>query len=141
MVENRIFLTGASGFTGSWLAEHLLNTGAAVTTLLLEREPETTLRCAGIQKRVSTVHGSILDFDLLVRTIAEHGIDTVFHLAAVSVEGESYEGPRETFEVNIRGTYNVRFFRRICGCELSRRARIRLDRRGLPPTFTITSPR
>src|SRR5205807_1772571 len=78
--------TGASGFTGSWLTEQLLDAGAAVTTLVSESDPDSIFIRNGIVQRVRKVDGSILDFELLVRTIANHGIDTVLHLAAISVE-------------------------------------------------------
>jgi CDP-glucose 4,6-dehydratase len=107
MLENRILLTGASGFTGFRLAEYLLDAGAIVTVLLIEEESESKCIRDGLFQRARTVHGSILDFDLLARTIAEHRIDTVFHLASVAVQGAAYERPKEAFEINIRGTYNI----------------------------------
>lgn len=105
--NNRILVTGASGFTGSWLTEHLLEQGATVITFLLEPAPESVFVQRRLIDRVRNVRASILDFPLLVRTIKSQGIDTVFHLAGVSVENSVYERPRESFEANIRGTYNV----------------------------------
>jgi CDP-glucose 4,6-dehydratase len=107
MYMHRIFLTGATGFTGSWLAQYMLDAGAVVTTLLVDSDAEGIFNRTGIAQRVKRVYGSILDFDLLVRTIADHGIDSVFHLAAISVVPEAYRRPRESFEVNIRGTYSL----------------------------------
>jgi CDP-glucose 4,6-dehydratase len=107
MMRNNILLTGASGFTGSWLAEHLLDAGAHVATILADANPDGIFVRTGLIRRVRCVEGSILDFDLVVRTIAECEIDTVFHLAAVSVERKAFESPRVSFEVNIRGTYHV----------------------------------
>jgi CDP-glucose 4,6-dehydratase len=107
MPQNRVLITGASGFTGSCLAEFLLNEGAVVTTLSSDVDPNSSFIRNGIFKRVKSVEGSILEYELLVRTIADLGIDTVFHLAAVSTENKAFEHPRDTFEVNIRGTYHV----------------------------------
>jgi CDP-glucose 4,6-dehydratase len=107
MVQSSVFVTGASGFTGSWLTEHLLTEGATVTTLLSEVEADSIFVRNGLRERVRTIDGSILDFDLLVQVIANFGIDAVFHLAAVSVEGKAHGSPRQSFEVNIRGSYNV----------------------------------
>jgi CDP-glucose 4,6-dehydratase len=107
MLENRILLTGASGFTGFRLAEYLLDAGAVVTVLLIEGELESKHIRDGLFRQARRVHGSILDFDLLVRTIADHRIDTVFHLASVAVQGAAYQRPMDSFEVNIRGTYNI----------------------------------
>jgi CDP-glucose 4,6-dehydratase len=107
MLKNNVLITGASGFTGSWLARHLLDSGATVTALLIESDAEQAFALDGLYQRLKKVRGSLVDYELLVRTIADHGIDTVFHLAAVAVEGKAFESPLDTFEVNIRGTYNI----------------------------------
>lgn len=105
MRSKNILVTGAAGFTGSWLTQHLLDVGASITTLQHEVSPHSIFARDGLAERVRVVRGSILDFDLLVRVVAEHRIDTVFHLAAVAVEHQAYHGPTPSFEVNIRGTY------------------------------------
>jgi CDP-glucose 4,6-dehydratase len=107
MITNNILVTGASGFTGSWLADHLLNEGAFVATILADADPDGNFIRNGLTRRVKCVEGSILDFDLIARTIADLNIDTVFHLAAVSVEHKAFDGPRACFDVNIRGTYHL----------------------------------
>ncbi len=103
----RVLVTGASGFMGSWLTEYLLNQGATVTTLLADWNPDSYFVRSGIVHRIRNVIGSIEDYDLLEKVIGDHGINAVFHLAAISVEGLAFEKPRLSFEINIRGTYNV----------------------------------
>jgi CDP-glucose 4,6-dehydratase len=49
----------------------------------------------------------MLDYDVLARIIPDHRIDTVLHLGGVAVEGKAYNSPKESFEVNVRGTYNL----------------------------------
>lgn len=104
---HRVLVTGASGFMGSWLTECLLEQGATVTTILADWNPDSHFVRSGIVHRVNNVVGSIEDYDLLEKVIGDRGIDTVFHLAAVSVEGLAFEKPRLAFEINIRGTYNI----------------------------------
>jgi CDP-glucose 4,6-dehydratase len=107
MLKNNILITGASGFTGSWLARHLLDSGATVTALLIERDEKQAFVLDGLYRRLRKVRGSLVNQKLLARTIADHGIDTVFHLAAIAIEGEAFKSPLETFKVNIQGTWNI----------------------------------
>jgi CDP-glucose 4,6-dehydratase len=104
---HRILVTGASGFMGSWLAEHLVQRGASVVNLLSQWEPRGRFVRSGIIHQVENVVGSVEDYSLLERLIAERGVDTVFHLAAISLEGRAFEAPHLALEVNVRGTYNI----------------------------------
>lgn len=105
--NHKILVTGASGFMGSWLTQHLVDQGAQVITILADWNPSSLFVRHGIINRVKNIIGSIEDFDLLEQVIRENKIDTVFHLAAISVEGWAFSHPRKSFEINIRGTYNV----------------------------------
>jgi CDP-glucose 4,6-dehydratase len=107
MRNRNILVTGASGFTGTWLTRRLLNSGANVFTILSEEVRESPIIEDQVIDRITCIKGSILDFDLLARTVQDCGIDTVFHLAAVSVEGLAQADPRTSFDVNVRGTYHV----------------------------------
>lgn len=104
---HRILVTGASGFIGSWLTEHLVSRDATVTALVYKPNPRSRFVRNGLANRVSCVYGSLGDYDLLRSVIDDHAIDTVFHLAAVSVQGLAYREPRRAFDSNIRGTYNL----------------------------------
>ena len=66
-------------------------------------------------ERAKLVEGDVRDFDLLVRLI--EGADTVFHLAAIASVLTSLEDPQTTWEVNLKGTYNV--------LEAARRAKVK----------------
>jgi CDP-glucose 4,6-dehydratase len=105
--DRQVLVTGASGFMGSWLTKHLLEQGATVTTLLADWNSDSYFVRSGMVHQVTNVVGSIEDYDLLEKVIDDQGINTVFHLAAVSVEGRAFEKPRQSFDINIRGTYNV----------------------------------
>jgi CDP-glucose 4,6-dehydratase len=104
---HRVLITGTSGFMGSWLAEHLLQRGAFVVNLLSHWEPQGHFVRSGLVHRVKNVVGNVEDYPTLERLIAEHEVDTVFHLAAISVEGLAFSSPHLALEVNVRGTYNV----------------------------------
>lgn len=101
----RVFITGCTGFLGSWLTAALLERGAAVVGLIRLREPESELVRTGLISRISQVSGELLDYDLLRRTLAEQQIDTVFHLAGQTIVGVANRDPAATFETNIRGTW------------------------------------
>jgi CDP-glucose 4,6-dehydratase len=101
----RVFITGCTGFLGSWLTAALLERGAAVTGLVRVREPDSQLVRSGLIGRVDQVTGELLDYDLLRRTLRDGQIDTVFHLAGQTIVGVANREPVATFETNIRGTW------------------------------------
>ena len=101
----RVFITGCTGFLGSWMTAELLSRGAAVIGLVRVAEPESQLVRSGLISQIQEVPGELLDFDLLRRTLAEEQIDTVFHLAGQTIVGVANREPVTTFETNIRGTW------------------------------------
>ncbi len=106
--KNRnVFVTGGTGFLGSWLIKDLVEKGASVICLVRDQVPSSFLNRSGIMGQVVAVSGDIGDMPLMLRIISEYEIDTVFHLAAQSQVGVAYNNPAETFEVNIRGTWNL----------------------------------
>ncbi|WP_163998107.1 NAD-dependent epimerase/dehydratase family protein [Pyxidicoccus caerfyrddinensis] len=107
LTSHRVLITGASGFMGSWLAEYLRQQGAYVINLLSQWEPQGRFVQSGLVQRVHNVIGQVEDYALLERLLAEQGVDTVFHLAAISIEGRAFQSPHTAMEVNVRGTYNV----------------------------------
>ncbi len=94
-------VTGASGLIGSWLVAALVQRGVGVVIL---RRPGGTSPRPG---RVTTVEGELTDERALVAALADHEVDTVFHLAAQSIVGSAREAPTATFETNVRGTWTV----------------------------------
>jgi CDP-glucose 4,6-dehydratase len=101
----RVFITGCTGFLGSWLTAALLERGAEVVGLVRLREPESQLVRTGLISHIEQVSGELLDYALLRRTLVECHIDTVFHLAGQTIVGVANREPVETFETNIRGTW------------------------------------
>lgn len=106
--EKRVFITGHTGFKGSWLSEWLLSLGARVTGYSLPPQTDPALfHQLGLAQRVEHIQADIRDAARLAAAIADVAPNYVFHLAAQPLVRLSYEQPRETYEVNVIGTLNV----------------------------------
>ena len=105
--QQRVFVTGASGFVGSWLVKALLDKKAHVTVLIRDLDDHSELVRSGAIAKVSVVHGCLEDFRCLERAINKFETNVVFHLAAQALVGAAVRSPLPTFEANIRGTYNL----------------------------------
>ncbi len=105
--DHRVFVTGATGFIGSWLVRRLLEQGAYVAVLVRDADPQSQLISSGDIHRTRVLNGALEDYATLERAINEHETDTVFHLGAQTLVGPALRSPLPTFEANIRGTYNL----------------------------------
>ena len=105
----RVFVTGHTGFKGSWLCEMLLMAGAEVYGYALKPPTRPSLfNQLKLAKRIkSHVLGDVRDLKALTAAIRAAKPDFVFHLAAQPLVRESYRTPAETFETNVMGTVNV----------------------------------
>lgn len=104
----RVFITGHTGFKGSWLCKILSNWGAEVTGYSLE--PPTTpnlFDTANIAKDINSVIGDIRDYDSLKKAFDEAKPEIVMHLAAQPIVRDSYKMPAYTYETNVMGTVNI----------------------------------
>ncbi len=112
----RVFVTGYTGFKGSWLCQMLVSAGAEVTGYSLTPPTEPSLfRLAGLEKRMKSIIGDVRDFDYLKAAFIDAQPEIVLHLAAQPIVRESYRTPRETYETNVMGTVNLLECVRICG--------------------------
>ncbi len=102
-----VFVTGATGFMGGWIAKRLVDLGAGTHVLVRDQLPNNLLAREGYWDRLALVRGSIEDPNLLRRAFAEYSIDTVFHLAAQPLVGVAKLDPVGTLETNVRGTWNL----------------------------------
>lgn len=104
----KVFLTGHTGFKGSWLSALLLELGAEVTGYALPPEENAPLYdLLHLGEKMHSVFGDVRDFESLRRALTEAKPDTVLHLAAQPIVRESYRIPRETYEINVMGTVNL----------------------------------
>lgn len=103
--HHKVFITGHTGFKGSWLALWLDAMGADVTGYALEPPTEPNLfEQARVGECINSIHGDVRDFAHLKSAIAECDPDVVIHMAAQSVVRYGYERPVETYETNVLGT-------------------------------------
>ncbi len=102
----KVFLTGHTGFKGSWLTLWLHRLGAEVTGYALEPPTDpNNFTVSGIHELLARHHeADIRDERTLHAALLDAAPDVVFHLAAQSVVIRSYRIPRETFDVNVIGT-------------------------------------
>lgn len=107
--NKKVFLTGHTGFKGSWLALWLTQLGAKVCGYSLEPNtvPSMFNELNIGEKIEKSVIGDILDYEELYNSIQEFQPDIVFHLAAQPLVRLSYSEPILTYKTNVIGSLNV----------------------------------
>jgi CDP-glucose 4,6-dehydratase len=105
---HRVFVTGHTGFVGSWLTATLLRLGAAVVGFASSADEHMKERERWLGDLGATcLRGDVRRFDELSAALAGAPFDTVVHLAAQSLVSVGYSRPRETLDTNIRGSINL----------------------------------
>jgi CDP-glucose 4,6-dehydratase len=103
-----VFLTGHTGFKGSWLALWLHSLGAEVTGYGLEPPTTPSLYAqACVADTLSSIIADVRDASRLAAAVAQAEPDVVFHLAAQSVVRRGYTDPVETYSSNVMGTVHL----------------------------------
>ena len=106
--NKKVFITGHTGFKGTWLCLILLQAGAEVSGYSLEPPTKPALFVqTGTEQDIHSITGDIRDRDNLIKAIQSTKPDIVFHLAAQPIVRLSYREPVITYETNFMGTINV----------------------------------
>jgi CDP-glucose 4,6-dehydratase len=104
----KVFLTGHTGFKGSWLTLWLDALGADVTGYSLDPPTDPSLfHQARVAECLRSIRGDIRNFQQLKSAMAECRPDVVLHMAAQSVVRRGYDDPIETYSTNVMGTVHV----------------------------------
>jgi len=107
MRGKRVFLTGHTGFKGSWLSLWLHKLGAEATGYSLPAESPGNFAAAGVQELICHTEGDLRDFEKLKQAVREAEPELILHLAAQPLVLASYKEPKETFDINVGGTVNL----------------------------------
>ncbi len=104
----RVFITGHTGFKGSWLSAWLLELGAEVGGFSKDIPTTPALfESLGLEERMHHTLGDIRDLSGLRRALEAFDPELVIHLAAQALVRDSYRDPVETFATNVLGTVHV----------------------------------
>lgn len=104
----RVFITGHTGFKGSWLSLWLTQMGAVVTGYSLPPPTNPSLfELSNVGSFVLSHIADVRDCEQLTNALSHSKPEIVFHLAGQSLVRDSYKNPVETYSTNVMGTINV----------------------------------
>lgn len=106
--NKKVFITGHTGFKGSWLSLWLshLNSEVMGYSLPLSKN-EYLFKKLNLKDKIKNIKGDINDYKKLKRILNKFNPDIIFHLAAQPLVLDSYINPKKTFKTNISGTINL----------------------------------
>lgn len=114
--NKRVFITGHTGFKGSWLCTILRMAGAEVTGYALPPVEPGLCGIIGLEDQITSIHGDVRDLEGLWAAFERTQPEIVFHLAAQPIVRESYRDPVGTYFTNVMGTVNILECVRRSGC-------------------------
>lgn len=104
----RVFLTGHTGFKGSWLSLWLQTLGAELTGFALPpNAPLNLFECASVASGMQSVVGDVRDLNAMQHAMKAAQPDIVIHMAAQALVRYGYHNPVETYATNVMGTVHV----------------------------------
>lgn len=104
----RIFLTGHTGFKGSWLSLWLQSMGAELYGYALRPPTNPSLfEVARVAEGMVSTIGDVRDYDSLLAGLKQSQAEIVIHMAAQPLVRLSYEQPVETYATNVMGTVHL----------------------------------
>lgn len=124
--NKRVFITGNTGFKGSWLTRILLYFGAEVIGYSLSSPTEPNLfSIAGLDKAfgLKQYYADVRDLEKVKKALQSSQPDIIIHLAAQPIVRDSYRDPVTTYSTNVMGTVNI--------CEAIRLSRISSSNGGI----------
>lgn len=106
--NKRVFVTGNTGFKGSWLSQWLVMLGANVTGYALRPNTNKSLfEILGLAGEMKWVEGDIRDYGALEAALVQAEPELIIHMAAQPLVRDSYEDPVGTYSTNVMGTVNL----------------------------------
>ncbi len=106
--DKKIFITGHTGFKGSWLSKILIMAGAKVCGFSqLPKDEPALFDILELSNEMMSIIGDVRKLDEIQMAMDDFNPDIIFHLAAQPIVRESYTNPVYTFETNVMGTVNL----------------------------------
>jgi len=105
--NKKVFITGHTGFKGSWLTSCLLDFGAKIMGFSKKDEKISNYKNICYYQKVNNIYSDILNYKLLKKKLIKFNPEIIIHLAAQSLVSDSYRQPYKTIETNIMGTLNI----------------------------------
>ena len=106
--NKKVFITGHTGFKGTWLCQTLLKAGATVTGFALQPPTNPSFfNQLNTEKEINSIITDIRNKEELIKAVKNTKPDIVFHMAAQPIVRLSYAQPYETYEINVMGTVNI----------------------------------
>ncbi|WP_339627064.1 CDP-glucose 4,6-dehydratase [uncultured Winogradskyella sp.] len=111
----KVFLTGHTGFKGSWTSLWLQSMGAIVKGYSLEPNTNPNLfTAANVSDKMHSEIGDIRDLKKISKSMLDFNPDVLIHMAAQPLVRLSYQEPVDTYTTNVIGTVNVLEAARSC---------------------------
>ena len=107
--KKKVFITGSTGFKGTWLSYILSLSGAKVMGYALphKNNQKSHFNDLNLRKKIIQIDDDIRNRKKLISSVIKFKPDYVFHLAAQSLVRPSYKDPYNTFETNVMGSVNI----------------------------------